>query len=169
MSHPHLELVGVAARHRRFDRVKRSLIKTSCEPYIVYGGYSFIVVPHDLVSNCLLSSLATISSAAVPLTKYKSLTWTCDQKEHVITACNYGYIYYFLSNLRLMDRTNQICDSSTFIIFILGRIVVHFMTSEARNRYQLEQLWALGPEYDAQTIQHQRDMEFYDVNSQYKE
>ena len=28
--------------------------------------------------------------------------------------------------------------------------MVHFMTPEARNKYELEKLWSLGPRYDDQ-------------------
>ena len=33
---------------------------------------------------------------------------------------------------------------------IAGTIVVHFMTEEARSKYELEKLWTLGPSYDNQ-------------------
>ena len=33
---------------------------------------------------------------------------------------------------------------------IVGTIVVHFMTEEARSKYELEKLWTLGPHYDEQ-------------------
>jgi len=32
----------------------------------------------------------------------------------------------------------------------IGTIVVHFMTEEARERYELEKLWTLGHCYDDQ-------------------
>ena len=32
----------------------------------------------------------------------------------------------------------------------VGTIVVHFMTEEARSKYELEKLWTLGPRYDDQ-------------------
>ena len=34
--------------------------------------------------------------------------------------------------------------------FFKGNAVVHFMTPEARNKYELEKLWSLGPRYDDQ-------------------
>ena len=39
----------------------------------------------------------------------------------------------------------------TFYFSIVGTSVVHFMTEEARSRYDLETLWALGSEFDDET------------------
>ena len=37
-----------------------------------------------------------------------------------------------------------------FFSFSTGDMVVHFMLPAARNHYQLEKLWTLGPRYDDQ-------------------
>lgn len=34
------------------------------------------------------------------------------------------------------------------LLFYPGNIVVHFMTEDVRDLYELEKLWLLGPEYD---------------------
>lgn len=39
---------------------------------------------------------------------------------------------------------------SLLFVIIVGTIVVHFMTEEARSKYELEKLWTLGPRYDDQ-------------------
>lgn len=49
-------------------------------------------------------------------------------------------------------------DSDDWMVVDLGDIVVHLMLPAARNKYQLEKLWTLGPRYDDQFQEVLREM-----------
>lgn len=42
-------------------------------------------------------------------------------------------------------------NSGEWIAMDLGNIALHIFSSKTREKYDLEQLWALGPEYDEET------------------
>lgn len=51
-------------------------------------------------------------------------------------------------NNRRIRIEGEDCDD--WMAVEMGTIVVHFMTEEARSKYELEKLWTLGPSYDNQ-------------------
>ena len=71
---------------------------------------------------------------------------TGTSNRHIKTLCDYVEIAVKENGFRPLGMEGDM--TSDWVLLDLGDVIVHAMTKQARDNYQLEKLWAVGGEID---------------------
>jgi len=108
----------------------------------------------ELLRNEKVSDLAVISIPADRQYADYMLVGTASSKRHIRTVCSL-IVSVFKQKMWLSDPVPRIegmqDKDSGWNALDMGNIVVHILTQEMREYYDLETLWTVGPEFDDKT------------------
>ena len=108
----------------------------------------------ELLRNEKVSDLAVISIPAERQYADYMIVGTASSERHIRTVCSL-IVSVFKQKMWLSDPVPRIegmqDKNSGWNAMDMGNIVVHVLTQEMREYYDLETLWTVGPEFDDKT------------------
>lgn len=142
---------NVSVEHISFAAIDDFCI---CCSYFV-GGINGVFDIEDLVEVLRRDNGIDIFVSQVP-SHLKYVDYIC-----VVTARSPRHMKAIAEFVRKMYKVKRTQDdliprlegkgSGEWVAMDMGNIALHIFTSEAREKYDIEQLWSVGPEFDAES------------------